>query len=296
VPVATVRGRRDGPTVLMVAGVHPCEYTGIAALRRLFGALSADALSGTLVIVPCLNLPGFFGLTPRVNPADGVDAGRAFPGDPAGTPTERMVSLVWEELVRKTDYVFDVHGGDLDEELVAFALVGLTGDATADRKAEALARALSLPVLVRTPPSARPPTRGTGLRTLAANHGIPAVLTEMGSQGIVDDVEVARLVAALLRGLVHLGLLAGSPEAGLERPPVVLDGFEGVYAPVEGFWRPAVRKGARVRRGQLLGEIRDIFDEPLCQIEAERDAVTLVVATVPPRRAGSILFGLGLGA
>jgi predicted deacylase len=279
----------------MVAGVHPCEYTGIAALRRLFGALSADALTGTLVIVPCLNLPGFFGLTPRVNPADGVDAGRAFPGDPAGTPTERMVSLVWEELVRKTDYVVDVHGGDLDEELVAFALVGLTGDATADRKAEALARALSLPILVRTPP-ARPPTRGTGLRALAASHGIPAVLTEMGSQGIVDDAEVGRLVAALLRGLMHLGLLAGSPEtAGLEPPPVVLDGFEGMYAPVEGFWRPAVRKGARIRRGQLLGEIRDIFDEPLCQIEAERDAVALVVATAPPRRAGSILFGLGLG-
>ena len=49
--------------------------------------------------------------------------------------------------MRKTDYVFDVHGGDLDEELVEFALVGLTGDAAADRKAEALARALSLPIL-----------------------------------------------------------------------------------------------------------------------------------------------------
>ena len=252
VPVATVRGRRDGPTVLMVAGVHPCEYTGIAALRRLFGTMTADALRGTLEIVPCLNLPGFFGLTPRVNPADGVDAGRIFPGDPGGSPTQRMVSLVCEQLVRKADYVFDVHGGDLDEELVEFALVGLTGDAATDQKAEALARALSLPILVRTPTSPSQ-ARETGLRAWAASHGIPAVLTEAGSQGIVDDAEVARLVAALRRGLVHLGLLVGLPETPEhERAAMmVLDGFEGVYAPMEGFWRPAVRKGVSVRRGSF---------------------------------------------
>lgn len=292
VPVATVRGARDGPTVLMVAGVHACEYAGIDALRRLFKMVGAEELAGTLVTVPCLNLPGFFGLTPHVNPIDGVNAGRVFPGNPTGSHTERMVNLVWEPLARRADYVVDLHGGDLEEELADYSLIGLTGNETVDREAEALARALDMPIFVRTPAPADLPRANTGLRTLAGSYGIPSVLTEAGSHGVLDETEVARLAVALLNGLRHLRMVPGAPT--MQHTPLVLNRFAGVYAPAEGFWTPAVRKGDEVRRGQLLGEIRGIFDEPLARVVAEEDAIVLVVATSPPRRVGDILFGLGM--
>src|SRR5687768_10519961 len=57
VPVATVYGHQDGPTMVMVAGVHGSEYVGIEACKRLFARVRAEELSGTLITVPCLNLP-----------------------------------------------------------------------------------------------------------------------------------------------------------------------------------------------------------------------------------------------
>jgi hypothetical protein len=277
----------------MVAGVHACEYAGIEALRRLFALLDPAHLAGTLVTVPCLNLPAFYGLSPHVTPIDGVNAGRVFPGRPDGSYTERMVHLVWDQLARGADYVFDLHGGDLEEDLVEFSLIGLTGNARLDAAAEALSRALSMPIFVRTPAPEPLPLGNTGLRTLAGSHGIPAVLTEVGSHGVLDDGEVTRLVDALRRGLAHLGMLPDAP-GGAAAEPMVLHRFKGVFAPAEGLWFPAVRKGDVVRAGQRLGVMRDIFDEPVAEIVADEDAVALVVTTSPPRRVGDILFGLGM--
>jgi predicted deacylase len=292
VPVATITGARDGPTVLMVAGVHPCEFTGIEAARRLVRTVDPATLVGTLIIVPCLNLPGFYALSAHVNPLDGLDAGRAFPGDPAGSHTERLVHLVWERLARRADYIFDLHGGDLEEELVEHSLIALTGRRDVDERAEALARALNMPIFVRMPARPGPPPARGGLRVLAGAAGIPAVLTETGGHGVLREDEVLFLVRCLEDGLRHLAMLPGKPSGAVA--PTVLNRFEGVYAPADGLWSPAVGKGAAVRAGQVLGEIRGLFGEPLCEITADEDAVVLVVATSPPRRAGDILFGLGM--
>jgi predicted deacylase len=297
VPLHEARGPRDGPTVLLVAGVHPGEYTGIEALRRLAGTLPGGIAAGRLLVVPCLAVPAFFGLTPRVSPVDGGDAGRLFPGRPAGSHTERLVHLVWDRLARSADYVVDVHGGELDEEAVEVALVGRTGRPEVDARAEALARALGLPILVRARPPADPAAEWRGLRAEAARHGIPAVLAEAGSHGVRDEGEVGRLVAALRRGLGHLGLLVepgAVPPVRPPPPPRVLEGFAGVFAPVEGYWTPAVRAGDAVRPGQPLGELRTLLGAPLRRVTAAREAVVLVAATAPPRRRGDILFGLGL--
>jgi hypothetical protein len=292
VPVAEIEGAKDGPTFVIVAGVHACEYTGIEAARRLLAVVDPASMCGRLIVVPCLNLPAFFGLTAHVTPIDGVNAGRVFPGNPLGSYTERMVHLVWDRLARHADYVVDMHGGDLEEELTPFSLVTVTGRASVDGRAEALARAFTLPVLVRRRLLPDAGTGGTGLHMLAASVGIPSVLTEVGSHGRIDAAEVSLLVQGLLNALRHAGMLRGAPAP--QRTPMVLNRFTGVYAPAQGLWFPAVHLGEEVRRGQRLGEMRGLFDEPICEIVSEDDAMVLVVVTSPPRRPGDILFGLGM--
>ena len=44
IPVATIEGQGDGPTVLVVAGVHGSEYTGLEAVRRLHRSLDPEQL------------------------------------------------------------------------------------------------------------------------------------------------------------------------------------------------------------------------------------------------------------
>lgn len=290
IPVATIVGAQDGPTLSIVAGVHGSEYVGIEAVKQLCGWIDPDALRGTVRLVPCLNLPAFYGLAAHINPLDGKDPGRAFPGDATGSHTERLAELVWREVVEGADFLVDVHGGDLEEELVEYSQINLTGAVAVDDAAESLALALDMPMFVRQPGSEQPKTTGS-LFEMAALSGIPAALTEAGSHGRLDYDIVAVHFRGLRNVLHHLEMLAGSPTR--QNPsPLVLSRFIGVAAPVDGFWLPSIEKGAIVSAGDVVGEMQDIFGEVLAVIEAPEDAAVLGVMTIPPRLEGSMLMGL----
>jgi uncharacterized protein len=294
VPVATVYGASDGPTFTVIAGVHASEYVGLEAVKRVFQTVDENELRGRLITVPCLCVPAFFGLGMHVNPIDGVNPGRAFPGDPEGSHTQRIVNLAWEELVigAQADYVMDVHGGDLEEELVEYSQVNLTGNEAVDKEAERLALALDMPYFVRRPKPEQLPTENTGLHPLAATHGIPAVLGECGSHGDLDESRVAIHYKGITNALKHLDMLPGTPH--IDNPhPMLLHRFTGISAPVDGFWYPWVKKGDVIRKGQTVGEMRDFFHQPQALITSDEDALILGVITVPARREGDLLMGLG---
>lgn len=290
VPVATIHGARDGPTMVMVAGVHGSEYVGIEACKRIFARSEPRVLRGTLITVPCLSLPAFFGLATHINPIDGINPGGVFPGNPSGSYTERMAHLVWQ-LARHADFLVDIHGGDLEEELVNYSQVNLTGNARVDDKAEALALALNMPFFVRVPVPAELPMANAGLHPVAASHGIPAALAEAGSHGVLDEAEVALLYGALRNVLRHIDMLDEPLDP--PRTPMLLRRFVGIAAPVDGFWYPAVHKGEVVKPGQVVGTMRGFFDEPLGPVVVDVEAAILGVIATPARRQGDMLLGLG---
>ena len=291
IPIATATGEADGPTLLVVAGVHGSEYAGIEATSRLFRWVDASRLRGTLITLPCLNVPAFYALSMHINPRDGKNLGDSFPGDGAGTITDRIARAVFDSLVSKADFVLDVHGGDLEEELVEYSQINLTGNASVDTAAEALARALDMPMFLRSPVPDSAPSRG-GLFAMAAQQGTPGVLLEAGSHGLLEDFAVTAHFKALRNALHHLEMLPGEPL--ITNPePLELHRFLGVEAPVEGAWYPYVKKGEVIRKGQELGEMRDFFGKRLAVLSSEEDAAILGVMTIPPRRKGEWVMGLG---
>jgi predicted deacylase len=288
VPVAEVQGSASGPTLLVVAGVHGSEYVGIEATRRLFARTDPSALRGRLITVPCFGIPAFYGLEAHTSPIDGLDPGRAFPGDPDGSFTQRAAHLVWSELALTANAVIDVHGGDLEEHLVEYSQITLSGDQSTDEAGEALALAMGLPLFVRAPKPA--PSDGVSLFVAAAQHDIPGVLAEAGSHGELD-LELAEQYYLALRGaLVHLGMLDGDLPG--TRNPQVLHRFEGVRAPVDGFWVPDVVKGETIHAGQRIGEMQNLFGEHLADVTSHEDGVILGVISTPARLQGSMLIGL----
>lgn len=50
--------------------------------------------------------------------------------------------------------------------------------------------------------------------------------------------------------------------------------------PVAGLWRPAVQVWDRVRTGDTLGEIRDLYGSQLETIRAQRDGVVITVPRI----------------
>ncbi len=292
VPIATAAGNQDGPTLAIVGGVHGAEYAGIEAVRRVFAWIDVDSLAGRVLTIPCLNVPAFYGFAAHVNPIDGENPARAFPGSPDGSYTERMVSLAWEHVLSGADYIVDVHGGDIEEELVDYSQINLNGEAAHDAAAEALALSLDMPFFVRraAPPE---PVRANGtICQIASGEGIPAALAESGSHGELDEACVNAHLKGLRNALSHLHMLPGTPT--IENPrPMLLHRFTGVAAPIDGFWYPRVKRGDVITKGQMVGEMRDFFGNPLATVHAEENAAILGVMTVPPRKAGDMLMGLG---
>ena len=291
VPVTETCGS-DGPTLAIVGGVHGAEYAGIEAVRRISAELDSTVLRGRVVTVPCLNVPAFYGFAAHVNPIDGENPARAFPGSASGSYTERMVHLVWSEILAGADYIVDVHGGDLEEELVDYSQINLNGDARHDDAAAGLARALDMPFFVRRAAPPEPVTAEGTICQIASANGIPAVLAEAGSHADLDETSVVAHLRGLRNVLRHLKMIPGDPE--LRHPePLVMYGFAGVAAPLDGAWYPRVSKGDVVTKGEAVGEMRDFFGAPLATVFSEVNAAVLGVMTVPPRRRGEMLLGLG---
>ena len=70
IPVAVVNGAKPGPVLALVAGAHGTEYTSIIALEKLISMLDPAEMSGTVIVVPLINIQSFEQKVPHVNPVD----------------------------------------------------------------------------------------------------------------------------------------------------------------------------------------------------------------------------------
>lgn len=116
-PVWMVCGVSDGPTLVLTAGVHGCEYVGIMTLRRLFAQLSPAKIRGRVILLPLVNGEGFYIGSKQVVPSDGKNINRVFPPPEEGTPAQEVARTVVEQIYPEGDFLLDLHGGDVNEAM-----------------------------------------------------------------------------------------------------------------------------------------------------------------------------------
>ncbi len=287
-PAFVIRGRQPGPTLAVTAGIHAAEYPGIASATRLARETDPAALRGTLIVVSPVNSPGFYERSMYTNPRDGKNINRTFPGDPSGSAAQRVTHFLTTELITAADAYVDLHGGDLIESLVPFAIYQQTGRADLDGRAQALADAYGLAYVLAAPADA---LRGTSY-SAAGRLGVPAIIAEVGQQGIYDQESVTRHLAGLRNVLIHLRLLDGTP------PPVAkpkrLSRFEWMYAEVSATYHPVVAAGEVVEQGQTIGDLRDIFGETVQTLHAPVGGPVLFLVTALAVKKGDPLVGIGV--
>ena len=291
VPVVELTGTGDGPRLTVIAGVHGCEYAPMAAVRRWTRALAQRELRGTVRAVPVLNLPSFRARSPFVVPQDGKNLNRCFPGDPAGTVTQRLAYDAFNQLIVGSDALIDVHAGDMVEALEPFALYDA---GPSEAKASELALGYGLGYVIRQEPG---PDRAVGgtTSTAAAQIGIPAIIAESGQCGLVEPAAVDRHVRGLDRVLAVLGMADDpAPDAGPRAEPARLQRFLWLYSTSEGWWEPAVRTGEQVAEGQLLGTVSSLDGaEEFQAVVAPSAGVPMFITSSPAVAANGLLLGLG---
>ncbi len=288
IPYVDVVGQAGGgPHVTVIAGVHGTEYTSIGAARELAATVESAQLRGRLTVVPVVNLPAFWARSPFVVPHDGKNLNRSFPGDPDGTAAERIAAAVTERFIKGSDYLLDLHAGDLPEALEPFALYD---ESPVAEQARALAVAYGLGHVVRQAGADR--TVGGSTSAVAADLGIPAITAESGECGILDREAVERHLRGLRNVLCHLGMTEGVPTEF--PPPAEHDSWVWLSTEREGWWEPAVATGEDVPAGALLGTVGPVLGGEPTEIRAPEAGVPLFITSSPAVVAGGLLMGLAL--
>jgi predicted deacylase len=287
IPYARIEGTAgEGPHLTVVAGVHGAEYTGMAAVMRLIHRLDPGTLRGTVTAVPILNQAAFWSRTAFVVPADGKNLNRCFPGDAAGSYTDVLAHEIFTRLIAPSDYLLDLHAGDLPEALAPFCLYEESGVEDRSRR---LALAYGLGHVVRQSRASR--TVGGSTSSAAADVGIPAIIAEVGANGICDEASVDRHLRGVLAVCAELGMLPGDPGiAGA--PPNEYGGWIWMRSPVRGFWQSRVAAGQDVAEGELLGVLLDPLGRELERVVAPAPGCPLFVTTSPAVVADGLLLGL----
>ncbi|MFJ8647785.1 succinylglutamate desuccinylase/aspartoacylase family protein [Streptomyces sp. NPDC093546] len=272
IPVTLVNGARPGPRVVITAGMHGGEFTGIDAATRLAALLDPAEVTGQVLVCPVANPPAVYHGRLGVSPLDGVNINRVFPGDARGGPTERLAAWHTAHLVSGADAYVDLHSGGIDETLRDFVGYRLTGDPVLDAKTRALAHALGVEDVILGRDAS-----GGNSHAAAARRGVPAVLVETGRLGERDPATAHRLVEGLYALLREARALDGPPPTSTA-PATEWVWAGAVAAQTTGLWYPAFTAGDDVTEGQVIGRITDPADG--------RDSDVLAPAT------GRVFYGM----
>ncbi len=282
-PVGTAHGAADGPVLTVLGGMHGSEFAGIEAAIRLFNEVDASRLRGTLRVGMIYNLPAFVNNLGFLVPHDGKNPMSTFPGSPIGTYGEAMAYYFDQEVLSKTDYFVELHGGDIPEALTPWVFCPVTGNAEVDAKIREMAVAYNIPLIAVRP--LKDPHNAFGT---AAMRGKPSILCEAGQQGILDLADAEIHLVGLRNILVHLGLMPGQVVNTVKR--TFLDDYAAIRSELEGMWYPAVKLNETVVKGQVVGAIRDYFGQPLADVKALVDGIITVIRTSPAVRPGNVLI------
>lgn len=287
-PYLAIAGASSGPTVLVTAGIHAAEYTGIEAAIRLGRTLDPAAVRGTVLVIPLLNRPGFYERSIYVNPEDNDNLNRLFPGRADGTWGERFAHRLLTEIVVRCDNAVDLHAGDMIEDLTPFVIYRETGDAALDRRITTMANAYGARWAVKSAPTGERPG---SLYAVACLNGVAAMLAESGGRGQLIEADVVRHTNGVTNILRAIGALAGAPAP--VPPPTVVNSFDWLRSPVEGIFHPRVAVGQLVTAGDVVGELVSLVGEPLATMHAQASGVLLFIVTSPAIKKDGLLLAIG---
>ena len=304
-PVVSVAGAKPGPLLFVNANVHGGEYPAVEAVIRLGKTLDPKKISGTVILMPVLNLPAFRMRTPFVCPIDNVNPNRVFPGDPSGSYSEQMTHALIHEFVVYADAYIDLHGGDIQEALVPFVIcrsaAGLADPKARDvgARSKQIAIAFGLPYVLTVSKPVQPSTSQSSYAA-AAEKGVPSILAEAGGVGQMQEEAVELLVNGVVNVMRHLRMIAGErphlnplPNKGEEGSAKLLTTFEWVYTKSTGMWYPKIAPGDVVKEGQQIGTVGDLFGNTLEEIISPVKGVVLFLTINPSVLENGLLMGIG---
>lgn len=249
VPVIISRAKKDGPCVLISAGIHGNEVNGVEIVRQLVANKYNIPDAGMIICVPILNVFGFI-IKTREFP-DGRDLNRFFPGVKSGTLAGKFAHVFMNEIVPFADYCMDFHTGG--GERFNYSQIRISND---NEETLELAKVFGAKFIKYSS------VREKSYRDAATKIGKKVLLFEGGKSLNLDRNVTKCGLTGTLNVLDHLGVKKFPKDFEPyieESEQIAFDKSKWVRANFSGMYRSIVRNGYEIKKGDIIGTITDPY-------------------------------------
>ncbi|MGB0897326.1 MAG: succinylglutamate desuccinylase/aspartoacylase family protein [Flavobacteriaceae bacterium] len=284
VPVIVSRAKKDGPCVLISAGVHGDEVNGVEIVRQLVSKKYNIPDCGMIICVPVLNVFGFL-IKSREFP-DGKDLNRFFPGSKSGSLASKFAHVFMTEVVAHADYCIDYHTGG--SERFNYSQIRISNN---ENEVLDLARVFGAKFIKYSS------YREKSYREAATNLGKKVLLFEGGKSLDLDRQVTQSGIVGALNVLDYLGVKTFPEDYKCykkDETPIVFEKSTWVRANYSGMYRSVIRNGSEVNKGDVIGLITDPYGFFERQVKASKDGYVICLNHSPIINKGDAIAHIAM--
>lgn len=256
-----LRGKHDGPTLLITSMLHGEEWFSVLIIRELINNIDLDNLKGTIIAIPVANISSFNTSTRCImDNSDEPDVNRSFNGK-YNCLSNTITRVIEEEFMSRADFLIDYHVGTWGNRM---ADIGYGSDyknkETSDISKE-MALAYGFPVLHAMTLFKGTHSDRTSMGCAGAKYNIPGIVPEIGGLGFGELIEndwLKQNIKGIYGNLKYLKMIDGEPQ------------YCDKYLEIGDYWRISPKNGGyvevlikpndpltKVSKGQILANIID---------------------------------------
>ena len=280
IPALVARGAAAGPVFGITSAVHGNELNGVPIIHQLFRSLDCEALRGTVVGCPVVNIPGY--LANERTLREGKDLNRLMPGRPDGHTGEVYAHRLLTRLVEKLNYLIDLHTASFGRVNSLYVRANMLHPVAAT-----MARLQGPEIIVHNEA-----TEGT-VRAAAMAHDIPAITVEVGNPLRFQRNLIRDSLIGIKNVLAHLEMIEEDYVPPVDAPVICKRSY-WIYSQHGGFLEVFPDVATHVRRGRALASVTSIFGDLVAEYGAPEDAVIVGRSTNPLCETGSRVVHLGV--
>ncbi|RKO84083.1 hypothetical protein BDK51DRAFT_37918, partial [Blyttiomyces helicus] len=269
----------------ITAVVHGNELNGVPCIHRVITDIDVHRLRGTVVAVPCINVPGYLRFMREFS--DGKDLNRLFPGKPDGTASQIYAYNIMSKLIDHFNYLIDLHTASFGRVNSYYVRSDMNDPVAGD-----MAKLQQPQIILHNSGQ-----DGT-MRSAAMNRGVKAITVEIGNPQLFQNQYVQWSYLGVMRILAYLNMFALDPTDSLppSSPPNTILCSKGfwIYTRTGGVLEVYPMVNTVVRKGALIARIKNIFGNIVDEIYSPSHGVTIGRSSNPVAMAGDRVLHLGV--